>query len=51
MCHYGNAQTKMAAPQAAQRYKKLQAHYSLLSSRAGAGDSLIPDTAYADFLK
>ena len=47
----------MAAPQALagaggdERYRKLKAHYSLLSSRATAGDSLLPDTAYADFLK
>ncbi len=50
----GNHLSKMAAPQAiqgAERYKKLQAQYNLLSSKAAAGDSLLPDTAYADFLK
>ena len=34
-----------------QRYSRLQAHYDLLSSRLAGGQSLLPDTAYADFLK
>ena len=33
------------------RYKKLLTRYEALSTRAGAGESLVPDTAYADFLK
>jgi hypothetical protein len=43
----------MAAPQAlkAERYKRLQAHYDALTTKAAAGDSLLPNTAYADFLK
>ncbi len=41
----------MVAPQGVERYRKLQVHYTLLSARALAGDSLLPDTAYADFLK
>ena len=33
------------------RYKRLRTRYEALSTRATAGDSLVPDTAYADFLK
>lgn len=33
------------------RYKKLTARYEALTARAAAGESLVPDMAYADFLK
>jgi len=33
------------------RYKKLHTRYEALTARATAGGSLLPDTAYADFLK
>ena len=33
------------------RYQKLRTRYDALTARATAGGSLVPDTAYADFLK
>lgn len=33
------------------RYASLQSRYEALSARAAAGQSLVPNTAYADFLK
>ena len=33
------------------RYARLQAHYDLLSSHLGIGDTLLPNTSYANFLK
>ena len=34
-----------------ERYKKLLTRYEVLTERAEAGNSLIPNTAYADFLR
>ena len=33
------------------RYARLKAHYDLLSAHLGVGDSLLPNTSYANFLK
>ena len=33
------------------RYKMLHTRYEALTARVTAGGSLVPDTAYADFLK
>ena len=33
------------------RYDKLQARYNHLTSKVASGGSLLPDTAYADFIK
>ena len=33
------------------QYGKLATRYAALTARAKAGDSLIPNTAYADFLR
>ena len=36
---------------AGSRYGRLKAHYDLLSSHLGVGDTLLPNTSYANFLK
>ena len=57
ICYHSNSlkckSYKMAAAPQANKYdyKVLRANYDILSTKASAGDSLIPDTAYADFLK
>lgn len=39
------------ATSSSSRYDKLQARYDLLTSKVASGESILPDTSYADFLK
>ena len=46
-----SACSESMAAQHSDRYARLLAKYEALCARAESGDSLVPDTAYADFLK
>ncbi len=42
---------KMASGSNTSRYDTLQARYDLLTTKAASGESILPNTTYADFLK
>lgn len=45
------SERKKMAAELRPQYSKLATRYAALTARAKAGDSLVPDTAYADFLR
>ena len=51
VCCVGVVMAQMQSDRAATVYQKLRTRYDALTARATAGGSLVPDTAYADFLK